>query len=149
MNRKKYIGRANLKIDAKGRVAVPAFCRVNGSKSFYVTVGRKKCLLVFDEATFQERISELEALDAFDERTDEIVRAFTCGASLEVDSHGRLTIPKELRAFANLSSDVVFVGLLTHLEIWDGPSFEAEHAANIANLSKNMQEIAAERRDKR
>ena len=38
---------------------------------------------------------------------------------------GRITIPPKLRAWANLSDEVIVAGVLTHVEIWDKAAFEA------------------------
>lgn len=149
MAKERYIGTASLKVDAKGRIAVPAFCRVNGAKLFFVTFGRKRFLRLYDWEEFSKSVEVLDSLNQFDAKTEEMKRAMLGGSKLEIDSHGRLTIPKNLRDWAGLTGEIVVTGVSTHMEIWNSEAFAAEFAANIADLGKNMQEIAEQRKEPR
>ena len=149
MAKERYIGTASLKVDAKGRIAVPAFCRVNDAKVFFVTYGRKRFLRLYDWKDFSKSVDMLEGLDPFDARTEEMKRALLGGNKLEMDSHGRLTIPKNLRDWAGLTGEVVVTGVSSYMEIWASEAYAAEFAANIADLGKNMQEIAESRKEPR
>ncbi|MBO7435812.1 hypothetical protein J6U76_07485 [bacterium] len=138
-----------MKVDAKGRIAVPGFCRVNGATQFFVTFGRKRFLKLYDWEEFSKSMEVLDGLDPFDARTEEMKRVMLGGNKLEIDSHGRLTIPKNLRDWAGLSGEIVVTGVSSHMEIWNSDAFAAEFAANIADLGKNMQEIAENRKEPR
>ena len=149
MAKERYIGTASLKVDAKGRIAVPAFCRVNDAKVFFVTFGRKRFLRLYDWEDFSKSMEVVESLNPFDARTEEMKRALYGGSKLEMDSHFRLTIPKKLRDWAGLTGEVVVTGVSSYMEIWNAEAYEAEFAENIANLGKNMQEIAENRKEPR
>lgn len=149
MAKERYIGTASLRIDAKGRIAVPAFCRVNDAKTFFVTYGRKRFLRLFDWDSFNRSMERLDDLDPYDARTEEMKRAMLGGNKLEMDAHGRLTIPKALRDWAGLAGEVVVTGVSSYIEIWNSEAYAAEFAANIADLGKNMQEIAESRKTPR
>jgi MraZ protein len=50
---------------------------------------------------------------------------FVAGASQEsADSQGRVVIPQVLREYAGLAKDVVVVGQLTRVELWDKAEWE-------------------------
>ena len=44
---------------------------------------------------------------------------FAGAASCEVDKQGRILLPTVLREYAGLTKDVVLVGVLSRVEIWD------------------------------
>ena len=50
-------------------------------------------------------------------------------AECAVDKQGRIRLPPELRAEANLSKEVVLHGMTTWVEIWDKQAWEAENQA--------------------
>ena len=48
------------------------------------------------------------------------MRAFAANAhEVRPDSQGRITIPQRLREFAGLERDVVVIGAIDRIEIWD------------------------------
>ena len=44
---------------------------------------------------------------------------FAGAAAVELDKQGRILLPPVLREYANLQKDVVLVGVLSRVEIWD------------------------------
>jgi len=47
------------------------------------------------------------------------------GASDELpDSQGRVSVPIPLRAYAGLSKEIVVIGALNRLEVWDATTWE-------------------------
>ena len=44
---------------------------------------------------------------------------FAGAAALELDKQGRILLPPVLREYADLQKDVVLVGVLSRVEIWD------------------------------
>jgi MraZ protein len=67
---------------------------------------------------------------------------FAGAAACEIDKQGRILLPSVLREFAGLEKDVVLVGVLNRIEIWDKTKWEetngyddmdeiAEHMADL------------------
>ena len=58
--------------------------------------------------------------------------------TVELDSAGRLLIPKDLFNFATISKDIVMASVVNKIEIWDkdeyekAVSYDAEDFANLA-----------------
>jgi len=58
--------------------------------------------------------------------------------TVELDSAGRLLIPKDLFNFATISKDIVMASVVNKIEIWDkdeyekAVSYDAEEFANLA-----------------
>ena len=57
------------------------------------------------------------------------------------DKQGRITIPPLLKEYAGLDRDVVVIGALNRVEIWD-PSriaaWEDEHSQTFADMSEDI-----------
>lgn len=56
---------------------------------------------------------------------------------LELDSAGRISLPKEMRAAAQLKSDVMFVGCINRFELWNPKAYELARASE--QLLKKIQ----------
>ena len=64
-------------------------------------------------------------------------------AKCEPDKQGRFLIPTELRDYANIRQNVVFLGQGNHAEIWDAEAYEAMEAEMLTpeNLAAAMEEL--------
>jgi MraZ protein len=61
---------------------------------------------------------------------------FVAGASQETaDSQGRVVIPQALRDYAGLTKDVVVVGQLSRIELWDKGEWDSYMPAAQAAYS--------------
>ncbi len=132
-----FMGEYNHTIDAKGRLIVPSKFREALGDTFVVTKGLDGCLFVYDNEEWQafEEITNKEAR--------QFARFFLAGAAeVEVDKQGRILVPNILREFAQISKDVVLIGVASRIEIWSKERFEgmasfedmdeiAEHMAQL------------------
>ena len=48
---------------------------------------------------------------------------FSSGFEVEEDSQGRFVLPQNLREFANITKDVVSIGVGNRVELWDESSW--------------------------
>ncbi|HNQ83243.1 MAG TPA: division/cell wall cluster transcriptional repressor MraZ, partial [Bacteroidales bacterium] len=78
-------------------------------------------------------------LNRFRKKNVDFIRKFMAGVKLtELDSTGRLLIPKDLFNFAAIKQDVVMASVVNKIEIWDkdeyekAVSYDAEEFANLA-----------------
>jgi len=131
-----FRGRAHHKMDAKGRVALPAKYRTRLAGSHLVLVnGRDNCLWLMTEDEYVKLTAELtvpELSAQLDQRRALLQEVFISGAEdVEVDSAGRIRIPAHMRTYASLSKEVTFAGKGPRLELWDGEKYDAR----LANLS--------------
>lgn len=131
-----FMGEYNHTIDAKGRIIVPAKFRETLGEEFVVTLGLDGCLFVYPNEEWLTFINDLKALPG-NKEARQLQRYFMAGAAnLEVDKQGRILIPSKLREHAGLDKDVVFVGVLSKIEIWSKERWDAN------NTYDNMDEIA-------
>ena len=120
------------KVDAKGRVSLPAAHRavlasedpdcVDGKNPHMVLVHSKShehCARGFTLKAYKKirkRISKMEYGDDKDEASKALIQAATL---VQVDDNGRMILRKDIRERFNIGAQAVFVGSDDHLQIWD------------------------------
>ena len=123
------VGKYRHTVDPKGRLFVPAKLREELGDSFYVTLGLEHCLSVYTEAGWQAIVDKYNALPLSQARKMRFL--FANAAKCEPDKQGRFLIPTELRDYAGLKDEVMFVGLAGHAEIWDSATYDALEAETL------------------
>lgn len=84
-------------------------------KSYY-----KECLELYPAQEWIKINDELDQKSRYDEEVDDFIRMFTTGLrQVDLDNTGRLLIPKEVMAMANIKKEVKISPIRKHLEIWD------------------------------
>lgn len=114
-----FMGQYEHSIDTKGRIIIPAKYREDLGESFVVTRGLDGCLFLYPQADWQEFVEKLQSLPS-NQNTRKIQRQFLSKAmEVTLDKQGRILIPALLRKLAKLEKEVVFVGMMNRVEIWD------------------------------
>lgn len=124
-------GAYRFKVDAKGRVSLPAKFRKVLSPNLVIAQELKgKCLYVFENADYEAWINELfdKRFGGFDE-TDEqhlglMLLLKSMAKDVEVDKSGRIMLPAEAREVADIDKDVVIVGSKGRFEIWGAKRYD-------------------------
>ena len=119
-----FLGEYEATLDAKGRFLLPAGFKKQlpeeGAKHFIINRGFEKCLTLYPLQSWEPIFSEISKLNDFDPKVREFRRYFLNGATqLELDSAGRLLVPKNLNEHAGLDKDIVLVSAVNKIEIWD------------------------------
>jgi len=140
-----FLGEYEVTLDAKGRFLLPAGFKKQlpeeGASHFVVNRGIEKCLSLYPTQSWEPIFSELSKLNDFDPKVREFRRFFLNGATqMELDSAGRLLIPKNLAEYAGLEKDIVLVSAINKIEIWDKnkykeffETFSPENFSKLAN----------------
>ena len=138
-----FMGEYNHTIDAKGRLIVPSKYREILGDAFVVTKGLDGCLFVYDNEEWKLFEEKLRALPITNKEARQFVRFFLAGATeAEVDKQGRILIPNVLREFAELTKDVVLVGVGSRIEIWGKERFENEAVfEDMDEIAEHMAEL--------
>jgi MraZ protein len=63
-------------------------------------------------------------------------------AECPLDKQGRILLPPHLRGEASLQREVVLVGMLNHVEIWDRETWEKENLATSENFEEFDEQFA-------
>ena len=127
-----FIGDFTCKLDAKGRIVLPApFKKImvaNGSDRFVVRKDLfENCLILTPFNQWETELEKIRAkLNAYKRDHNKFIRAFFKGlAEVSFDSNGRLLIPKKLKETIGAGSEVVLVGVDSHIEIWNDKEYDS------------------------
>ena len=113
------IGEYEHSLDAKGRLIMPAKLREDIGEKFIITKGLDGCLFAFSLKEWQNFEQKLRSLPISNKDARAFSRFFFAGAiDCEIDKQGRFLISSNLREFAELTKEVVIIGMDSRLEIW-------------------------------
>ncbi|MBE5961506.1 MAG: division/cell wall cluster transcriptional repressor MraZ [Lachnospiraceae bacterium] len=136
-----FMGEYNHTIDAKGRIIIPSKFRDDLGDHFVVTLGLDGCLFLYPNDEWENFVAGLKNLPG-NREARQLQRYFMAGAAdCEVDKQGRILIPNKLREHANLEKDVVFVGVLSKIEIWSKERYENNSYDNMDEIADHMSEF--------
>jgi MraZ protein len=130
------------RLDDKGRLFLPAKFRDQLSEGLVVTRGQERCLTVWPRPAFEQVALQAQAAPVTDRAVRDYTRLLFAGASDDQpDKQGRLTIPPMLREYASLTRDVVVIGVVNRLEIWDAgrwQSYSDTHEESFSDLGQEV-----------
>jgi MraZ protein len=140
-----FKGEYRYAIDEKGRINIPAKFRKllapEAQGTFVVTRGLDACLAVYPLDEWEKTIEpRLRSLSANKKANRFYVRMVTSNAcELEYDHQGRIMIPAHLLRYAEIKKEVVIIGVLERIELW-----EPRHYEKYSNKSEMTFEDVAE-----
>jgi MraZ protein len=134
-------------IDAKGRTSVPARFRevltANYGDRLIVTTAFDRCLHALPLKTWESFEERLGQRSSAEPGVKQIYRTYVANATeVDVDKLGRILLPPNLRAWASLEKDLVWVGQIKHMELWSkdgwqkasGEALSEEHGGDVARV---------------
>jgi MraZ protein len=123
-----FSGEYECKLDAKGRLVLPARIKSNlpaNSNEIVLRKGFEPCLVLYPQLEYERIYSKISGLNEFNEEARLIQRNFFRGISqVELDNMGRFLIPKSMLVHASLEKDALIVGIGTRAEIWNPEQYE-------------------------
>jgi MraZ protein len=124
-----FLGEYEVTLDSKGRFLLPAGLKKQlpeaDSASFVINRGFEKCLTMYPLKSWEPIFTNISKLNDFDPKVREFRRWFLNGAiQMELDSAGRLLVPRNLMDHAGLEKDVVLVSAVNKIEIWDKVKYQ-------------------------
>lgn len=121
-----FIGEFSHTVDEKGRVALPSKFRKDLKKGVVVTKGLDTCLWIYTKGEWDSLAQKLASLPISQSKNRSFVRLMLAGAmDVELDSQGRINMPKYLLDYARLKKKAIVAGLYNRLEIWDEKEWES------------------------
>jgi len=125
-----FRGANKLTVDAKGRIVMPTRYRERlqelcGGK-LVMTVDKDQCLLIYPLPDWEEIEAKLMSLPTFNPQARRLQRLMVGHATdVELDGHGRLLLPPNLREFGLLTRDAMLIGQGARFELWDEARWNA------------------------
>lgn len=126
-----FQGATQINLDAKGRMAVPTRSRdpltAGGTVKLVLTAHPDGCLLLYPAPAWEPIRARVMSFPSLDRQASLWKRLLVGFAEEgELDSAGRLLVSPELRNFAGIKRQVMFVGQGSHFEIWDLETWNAQ-----------------------
>ena len=113
------IGTYRHSMDSKKRMRIPSKFKSELGTNCIITKGTGVNLMVFSGEGFQDLYEKLSNISIFDNDAQKPVRKFLSSAfEAEEDAQGRILLPKELALHAEITKNIVFVGVGNRVEIW-------------------------------
>lgn|SRR5574341_210123 len=124
-----FKGSYKFTLDHKGRVNIPAKLRkaTLGSSydSFVITRGLEECLFVFALDEWEKIEEKLRSLSFTQSHHRLFIRILLSHASdANLDEQGRITIPRNLLNLAKINKEILIIGALQRMELWNPETFE-------------------------
>lgn len=120
-----FLGTYQPKLDEKGRFFLPAKFREELAAGLVISAGQDRCLAIHSEASFAELVRKTASGPSTVKSVRDYQRMLAASASSEVpDKQGRVTIPPQLRKYAGLDKDIVVIGSVDRVEVWDAAAWE-------------------------
>ncbi len=119
-----FRGANKLTLDAKGRMVMPTRYRERlqercGGK-LVITVDKEQCLLIYPLPDWEEIERKLMRLPSLNAQARRLQRLMVGHATdTDLDAHGRLLLPPNLREFSLLKRDAMLIGQGMRFELWD------------------------------
>ena len=143
----RFVSNTTLRLDAKGRVSIPAPFRAvlarDGFDGLY-------CYPALDQpavdAGGNALLAEIETLIArfppySDEREEFLVALYGQSETVKIDGEGRVVLTEGLKSRAGITDAVAFVGLGHKFQIWEPQRFRvhlAKATATVRTLTKRL-----------
>ena len=141
------IGTYECKVDVKGRVMIPAALKKQlapvATNGFVIKRAVfQPCLELYPMEEWQLLMKRMGRLNRFKRKNNDFIRRFTAGVkTIEMDSAGRLLIPKDLSSFAGIEKEIVISSAINIVEIWDKNKYEQainDAASDFADLAEDV-----------
>lgn len=102
----------------------------------------QKCLELYPISQWEQLITKVNSLNRFKKKNNDFIRRFTAGVKfIELDTSGRLLIPRDLIDFANISKEIVVSSSVDIIEIWDKSAYEEtikDATVDFASLAEEV-----------
>ena len=131
-----FIGEYAYSLDSKGRVNIPAKFRqslsTDSQNTFVITRGLDPCIWVYPLEQWKEIENNLRNLSSVKNIHRTFVRDTARYASPSTyDKQGRITLTPSLTEYAILEKDVLIIGMINKIEIWNPNTLKIVDQQNL------------------
>ncbi len=125
------------RLDAKNRLFIPSRLRESidpdrDGFGFFVVFGPNRVLTLYPDEYYRRlAVADAPSLVPPAKLVDFERIKFAQAYHLDLDSHSRVSIPDRMLKRANLTRDVVLIGVRDHVEIWDAKVWQSYLAEQL------------------
>ncbi len=147
------IGTYECTVDNKGRIMIPAQLKkqLDGFTKEPFILKRsvfQNCLELFPCSEWKLMMDKVNKLNRFVKKNNDFIRMYTAGVkSIDLDSTGRLLVPKDLIAISKLTKNVVLSSSINIIEIWDKDEYEKSINDPKVDFAKLTEEVMGNDQD--
>ena len=143
-----FTGEYEYSLDQKNRLIIPAKFRkslnVVNNKTFVLTKGLDDCLVLYPLVEWNNVERQLRQLSTIKEKNRNFIRNVVRYATyLKYDGQGRIAIPSSLLSHSKIKKEVVLIGMIKKIEIWDVDVLNKISYENYTT-SKDFEDLANE-----
>ena len=133
-----FRGATKVTLDAKGRLAIPTRYReritARCDGQLVATVDKDYCLLIYPFPDWEDIEQKLVKLPSLNKQARRLQRLMVGYATeIDIDGHGRILLPRELREFAGLGRQAILLGQGNKFELWDEESWNEKRDAWLSD----------------
>ncbi|MEB2330304.1 MAG: division/cell wall cluster transcriptional repressor MraZ [Ignavibacteriaceae bacterium] len=126
-----FQGHSILSLDSKSRFILPAkfrkFIKPEADNKLIITRGLDDCLLLYPMDEWEKLTAGLVNYNQFNPQQRNFIRQFFMYVhECELDSQNRILIPTQLIEFGKLKREIMIIGLIDKMEIWN-PETKSEY----------------------
>ena len=146
-----FIGTFECKADNKGRIMIPISLKKQLSLDIKDEFVIKRavfnsCLELYPMNEWLLLMKKINSLNRFNKKNNDFIRRFTAGVkSINIDSLGRLLIPRDLISHAKIQKDIVLSSAVNILEIWDKELYEASIDAAAIDFGSLAEDVMGDK----
>ena len=136
------------KLDTKGRLVLPAKIKANlpevSSNELVLRKGFESNLTLYPMLEYKKLHNRISSLSDFNPEQRRLKRMFFKSiAQVELDSAGRILIPRAMLAHASIEKEALLIGVGNYVEIWNPEVLESESIPD-ADMSELAQKYLDE-----
>ena len=137
------------KLDAKGRLVLPAKIKANlpevSTTELMLRKGFESNLILYPMLEYKKIHHKISALSEFNPEQRKLKRIFFRSiAQVELDSAGRILIPKNMLAHSQIDKEALLIGMGNYIEIWNPEVFESDQGLDGNEFSDLAQKFLDE-----
>jgi MraZ protein len=128
-----FKGTYNHALDPKNRFNIPAKMRAafirEDKDTVVLTRGFDQCIYIYSLSEWKKLEEKMRTLSIMDTDTRKLIRLISGNAhECELDKQGRVIIPPTLLSFAHVERDIIVIGMLNWIEVWNPNVYETVHS---------------------
>lgn len=125
-----FFGEYKHSLDSQRRIAIPSLWRNSvGKTRFFLVPGRNRILQLIPFSSFKNFLEKAGKISFANEKAGKALAKFASKVQdSSCDKQGRMAISKRLYEYSGLGQQVLLVGAVTTVQIWDPERWRSENS---------------------